>query len=86
MQIWKFNIEVDRHQKVVMPKGAVMLDMQSQKGVLAFWACVDPNAPKVEREVSVIGTGHDLPGGEQTYIATAQQGSLVWHMFDGGEL
>ncbi|UFK26724.1 hypothetical protein [Roseobacter phage RDJL6] len=86
MQIWKFPIAHERHQMVVMPRGAVLLDLQSQKGVLTLWACVDPEKPKVQRDLSIIGTGHDLPGGKQAYIATAQQGSLVWHLFDGGEV
>jgi len=85
MQIWKYPLEVERHQMVVMPKGAVLLAFQTQKGQLALWASVDPDAPKVQRDLSVVGTGHDLPGGKQSYIGTAQTGSLVWHLFDGGE-
>lgn len=86
MQIWKYPLDVGRHQRVAMPRGAVLLDMQTQAGQLVAWATVDPEAEKVERDLSVIGTGHDLPGGVQAYVGTAQTGSLVWHLFDGGEL
>lgn len=86
MKIFKYNLEVGEHQQVEMPDGAVLLDMQSQRGQLVLWASVDPDASPVTRDLSVIGTGWDLPGGVQAYIATAQTGSLVWHLFDGGQV
>jgi len=84
MKIFKYHLEVGEHQQVEMPDGAVLLDMQSQHGQLVLWACVDPDANTLVRDLSVIGTGWDLPGGKQAYVATAQTGSLVWHLFDGG--
>ena len=89
MRIWKFPLKIERHQMVVMPKGSVLLDMQDQDGVLTLWASVPIDRgihpDSVERDLSIIGTGHDLPSGQQTYVATAQQGPYVWHLFDGGE-
>ena len=86
MQIWKYTLEVERGRRVVMPRGAVPLSFQNQKGLPVLWAMVDPDAPKVEREFSVVGTGHDVPSGVGAFVGTAQFGSLVWHLFDGGEV
>lgn len=88
--IWKYVLRHERHQRVPMPAGTVLLDMQDQNGQLTLWACVPMERGVVpdcvERDLSIVGTGHDLPGGKQAYIATAQQGPLVWHLFDGGEI
>lgn len=90
MRIWKYVVKIERHQTVVMPKGSVLLDMQDQDGELAVWAAVPIerglHPDNVERSLSVVGTGSDLPSGEQAYVATAQQGPYVWHLFDGGEV
>lgn len=75
MRIWKFPLKIERHQMVVI--------------VLTLWASVPIDRgihpDSVERDLSIIGTGNDLPSGQQTYVATAQQGPYVWHLFDGGE-
>lgn len=87
MKVLKYEVQPGvEHQLVPMPKGAVLLDMQEQWRGLHVWAVVDPEAQNVFRDLSVVGTGWDLPGGNQAYVATAQMGSLVWHLFDGGEI
>lgn len=87
MKIFKYEVQPGgEHQMVGMHKDAILLDMQSQGGMLVLWAAVDPQQPIVQRDLSVIGTGWDLPCGTATYMATAQQGSLVWHLIDGGEV
>lgn len=86
MKVFKYEVRVGEHQGLRMPSGAVLLDMQCQGGDLMVWAAVDPGAPVLTRDLSVIGTGWELPGGKQSYVATAQtQDGLVWHLFDGGE-
>ncbi|AKQ75828.1 hypothetical protein FDH82_gp38 [Roseobacter phage RDJL Phi 2] len=85
MQIWKFPLRAERHQMVVMPAGSVPLSIQMQNGAPTLWASVHPDAPKMQRDLSLIGTGHDLPSGVQSFIGTVQDGALVWHLFDGGE-
>ena len=89
--IWKFPVELTDMQAVEMPRGARILDVQSHSGFLdsplQLWALVDPDADKCRRRIAVRGTGHpvDADVRRSTYIATVQQGSLVWHVFDLGE-
>lgn len=86
MKIFKYELRIEEHQKIGTHVGAQVLDMQCQAGQLVVWMAVDPTMPTVYREFSIVGTGHDIPDGVQTYVATAQRGSLVWHLFDGGEI
>lgn len=89
MQIWKYPLRLDAKQVVVMPHEAELLDMQVQGDQLVLWAKVQPDthlASRMERELFIVGTGHDIPSGDLTYVASAQVGAYVWHLFDGGEL
>ena len=69
-----------------MPKGAQILTVQMQHGTPQLWALVDPNAQRVLRRILIYGTGHPVDT-FNVYIATFQimNGSLVFHVFDGGE-
>jgi len=81
--IWKFNLSVTDEQRFPMPRRAEILTAQQQSGWLCIWAKVDPKAPKVDRVIRIAGTGGPLCDGK--YVASVQQGALVWHIFDGGE-
>lgn len=83
--IWKFPIRKDR-SRVHMPKGAQLLAVQMQAGVPCLWAAVDLSAERVRRSIAVYGTGHTLMDELGAYIGTVQDGSLVWHFFDLGEV
>ena len=81
--IWKFPLT---NEAVEMPKGARLLTVQTQNGIPCLWAEVNPKAEKVTRHLLVVGTGWDdgLVEGS-TYLATFQQGPLVFHVYDMGE-
>ena len=55
-----------------MPKGTKPLTTQIQDGVAVMWALVNPDAPKVPRHFTTVGTGHDMPedAWDWTYIGT----------------
>lgn len=69
-----------------MPAGAEILSIQYQAGVPTIWAIIDTDNEKVNRELYVFGTGHDIP--ETTdplkYLATIQDPGMgfVWHVFE----
>ena len=85
--IWKFNLETTDYQTVKMPKGAEILDIQTQGGQPCLWALVDPSKENEDRNFEVFGTGHKVSGDmgiSRKYIATYQleSGALIFHVFE----
>ena len=94
MQIWKFEIKLDNHS-IEMPKGARILSVGVQDHLsesIMIWAMVDPEAPSCRRVFAICRTGHSIfpqaPVWQNklSFLGTVQQGPLVWHVFDGGEV
>ncbi len=86
--IWKFGLNVNDSVAIKMPIGARILCVQTQNGAPQIWALVDPLAPQIDRNLRIVGTGHEFeydPLG--TYIGTFQLPGLglVFHAFDQGE-
>ncbi len=84
-QIWKFPL-LSAAEAIKIPRGARILDVQLQNDRPCLWALVTPAAELVARAIHICGTGSDLLGGTENYLATFQQGPFVWHVFDGGEI
>lgn len=84
MRIWKYDLPLADLLAVQMPKGARILDIQVQRGVVRLWALCDETAPKVARHISIYGTGNPIPDEPGEYIATFQMhdGDLVFHAFE----
>jgi len=71
-----------------LPKGAMLLDIQSQDrslGTVApvpcLWALVDTLAEIETVRIQCVATGDEAPDGS-SYIGTCQCGPMVWHYFD----
>lgn len=71
--------------KVRMPRGAELLHVAMQHGDVTVWALVDDDNSRVNRRITVIGTGWDVEEGSGKFVGTAFDGAFVWHVFDGGE-
>jgi hypothetical protein len=88
--IWKFPLE-GFECNVEMPTGAKILHVATQgdEPKPYVWALVDPDAPKVRRTLTIVGTGWKLKDhmGSMPYVGTFMLlgGSMVWHVFDHGE-
>lgn len=82
--IWKFPLTatVGMPEKIAMPAGATILDVQVQSGQPCMWAEVDPAAPVEDRMFVVRGTGHTFDGFHGTYIKTFQEPPYVWHLYE----
>ena len=82
-EIWKWQLEITGEQTISVPTGAVFLCVQFQRGALCVWALVQPDYPREDVTVSVVGTGHAVSANTGPYLGTAQQvgGRLVWHVF-----
>ena len=83
MTVWKFVI-TDPETPVLMPEGAEVLHVATQKGEVCVWALVEPSAPKVERRFVVVGTGHPVPPHRGRFLGTVllAGGSLVFHIWE----
>lgn len=70
-----------------MPRGAIVLSVGEQNEEIVCWAIVDPDAPKVERDVSGYPTGGLAPNIRNVaFVGTVQRrDGLVFHFFDHGE-
>ena len=84
MRIWKWQLLVNDCQKIMMPAGAILLDVQMQDILCCIWALCDENAPMVPRYIGVYGTGNPIPNDPGKYIATFQThgGAMVFHVFE----
>jgi hypothetical protein len=73
---------------VVMPAGSRILSVQVQKKTAVIWAEVDTGQPLAARDVRVFGTGLKVDTAGATFIDTVQlnDGNLVLHVFDGGDM
>ena len=89
--IWKFFVEITDHVVINMPKGAKILKLDKQQGLLCLWCLVDDKAPDEQRYFRIFGTGRTLtkddkaiPLEHMIYIDTFQLGGgkLVFHMFE----
>ena len=82
-KIFKYPLKVDDIQMVEMPKGAVVLTVQTQREIPCLWAKVDPSAPAIKRCFITYGTGHPADDGQaQHYVGTYQLSiGLVFHVF-----
>lgn len=73
--------------KLMLPRGARILDAQMQGDQPQMWVLLDPDGPKVERTFYAVGTGHTIEGAgydNLRYCGTFQMqgGSLVFHLFE----
>ena len=81
--VWKFELRPG--VPVVMPSFAKILSVGQQSGTPYLWALVNPGEPKVERDLLILGTGHDASKvGYRDFIGTITgvEGSLVLHVWD----
>lgn len=83
--VYKYTLHLDDTVEVVMPKGAEVLSVGEQNGLICVWARVDTREPSVKRLFRVAGTGHPDPRGNFVGVVMQHGGALVWHIFDLGE-
>ena len=83
--IWKYQLPIADSVTLVMPKGAKVLSVVSQRDVPTLYAEVDTEQTIMEDRIAIIrGTGHDLAGtAAATFIGTVptQNANFVWHIF-----
>ena len=83
MKIWKFELKKERTQLIKMPLKSEIMDIQFQNNNLVMWALVDPESEPIEVKINMYGTGWEIHNTtiKDEYLATVQNGDLVWHFF-----
>ena len=85
-KVFKYNVElVDRAFGYMMPKGAKILCVQMQYGIICIWAEVEETHSPEERLFRIVGTGHPIPAECTKYVGTVQSHGFVWHVYEVGE-
>ncbi|WP_312697089.1 DUF7352 domain-containing protein [Sphingobacterium mizutaii] len=82
--IYKYDVNIDDQQTVVMPEGYKILSIQVQDREVKLWALVNPENIPVAVKIYIRGTGHPCKGMmDKKYISTFQMrnGQLVFHAF-----
>lgn len=84
-KIYKYPLEVQDEQVVMLPTGAKILTVQAQNDRPCLWTLVNPTAPNdMAVTVRLIGTGHEIQDIDSLeYISTFQtvNGRFVLHAF-----
>lgn len=86
--IWKYPMPVenflgdDNSITLSIPEEFQFLTVQVQDGVPTLWVEVDPESPKVEVKIAIVGTGGKVPDPSTLYVGTVQLGGFVWHFYD----
>ena len=82
--IYKYPLKVLDEQEVMMPKGARILAVQTQREAPCLWAEVELGAELQLRIIEVFGTGHPIDERPRKYLGTFQllNGDFLGHVFE----
>lgn len=83
--IWKYPIQIEDRQTILVPQGAELLTVQMQNNAPFVWALVNPDNTEMPRVLDLYGTGHPIKDyGPGKYVGTFQSngGMFVWHLFE----
>lgn len=82
-RIYKYTLEPDRRQLVMMPDGAKLLNVLVQNEYPVLYAEVDPEAEHVARVFAVVTTGDYYDSAGKVYVGSVVlQDWFVAHVFE----
>lgn len=84
-RIYKYPLVFTEVQEIEMPKGAQVIHVGVQAGVICVWAIVDPTRPVERRSFAILPTGRPdfNPKIVQHLGSVIMAGdALVWHVFE----
>lgn len=91
LTIWKYDIETAKRQTISVPKDALFLDLQVQRGTPRVWFMVDPENEREDITLNVFATGElveEVHALTKTYLGSYQlaEGHFVGHVFAEGNV
>jgi hypothetical protein len=82
MKIYKYPFAIESKTSISVPSGHVVMHVGlDPAGVPCVWALVEPEAPKIDIAIWVVGTGHDVPEEACRHVGSFVQSAFVWHIF-----
>ena len=92
-EIWKFPATYNKPEEgdegnivieLEMPKGAEVLSVDCQKGVVCFWAVVNKEAETEKRYFEMVDTGVPFTRIGKKYVGdiSIYSGKYIYHMFE----
>jgi hypothetical protein len=78
--IWKYPLTLSPLQLIHTPRVFRPLSVQVQDGVPTIWAEVEPGGG-IDRAVTIVGTGGEVPPFAGPFLGTVQLGEFVWHVY-----
>jgi len=79
--IYKYPIAITDKQSILVPSQAKFLHVGLDPSEIpCLWYQVNPDNPKENITIYVVGTGGVIPLGAR-HLGTLVQGSFVWHIF-----
>jgi hypothetical protein len=86
MTIWKYHIEITDRQIISVQAGAEIVHVGPDNDrVPSVWCLVDPEKPKEELTVFIVGTGMPIPNMTK-YRGSFTDDPFVWHVFTPTDL
>lgn len=82
--VWKFGLRITDQQEIEIPFPHRFLKARwEDRGGAQLWAEVDPDGPKVTRQIVIHGTGHPVEETSLEYLDTVFDDhlGLVWHIW-----
>ena len=71
--VWKFSLSTTRTSWIAIPgEHSKPLHVGIQDNQLYLWALCDPSRPMTTYQVTLCGTGHELPDNAGDYVGTFQ--------------
>lgn len=85
--IYKYEIKNQKTQRIKMPIGSKILDIQAQNNaIFQLWALVDTDKSLEEREIFMVYTGEEFDEyfnhALLDHISTVQRQGYVYHFFE----
>lgn len=82
-RILKYPLEIRSTQDIRLPKGAVVLTAQMQKGVPCIWVRADLTEEHEPVLIFFVATGEKVPIETDEYLGTIQEdgGTFIWHIY-----
>jgi hypothetical protein len=81
--IWKYELNHDGmgHINLAIPGPAKIIHFGHQRGQMCVWAEVEPGRPDQQVQLTIVGTGHDVPPNSKHH-GTVFEGPFVWHLYE----
>lgn len=81
--IHKYYLHMKTHQILQLPSMAKIIDVKKIGSGIYMWTIVDTENILKDRDIYLVGTGHEMPAAYVEHIGTIEDEGFIWHFFEG---